>query len=90
MTGKKWFDGLPKDLQKVYIEATEEASKYGFDMEMELERQAMGKLVAGGVKVNEVDDLNEFRNKLVAFRDKYVKDKGPEFEKLYKKLLEVD
>lgn len=89
MTGKKWFDGLPKDLQKVYIEAADEASKYGFDVEMELERQAMDKLVAGGVKVNEVDDLNEFRNKLVAFRDKYVKDKGPEFEKLYKKILEV-
>lgn len=89
MTGKKWFDGLPKDLQKVFIEATEEASKYAFDMEMELERQAMDKLVAEGVKVNEVDDLNEFRKKLIAFREKYVKDKGPEFEKLYKKLLEV-
>lgn len=89
MTGKKWFDSLPKDLQEVYVEATEEASKYGFDMEMELERQAMGKLVAEGVKVNEVDDLNEFRNTLIAFRDKYVKDKGPEFERLYKKILEV-
>ena len=89
MTGKKWFDSLPKDLQKVFIEATEEASKYAFDTEMELERQAMDKLIAEGVKVNEVDDLNEFRNKLIDFREKYVKDKGAEFEKLYKKMLGV-
>jgi tripartite ATP-independent transporter DctP family solute receptor len=89
MAGKKWFKSLPKDLQAIFVESTEEASKYGFDMEMQLEKEAIDKLVAGGVKVNEVNDLNEFRKKLVAFREKYVKEKGPDFEKLYKKILEV-
>ena len=90
MTGKKWFDSLPNDLQQVFIDATEEASKYGFKMEMELGSKAVGKLVAEGVKINEVKDLNEFRNKLISFREKYVKDKGPKVEALYKKILEVD
>jgi tripartite ATP-independent transporter DctP family solute receptor len=89
MVGKKWFNSLPNDLQKLLVEATEEASNYQFEMEMKLEKEALDKLVAEGVKVNEVENINEFKDKLITFRGKYAKEKGPEFEKLYKKILEV-
>jgi len=89
MASKKWFDGLPDDLKKIVVESTEEASAYQLEMEMKLEKESLGKLVAEGVKINEVENLNEFRNALIAFREKYAKEKGPEFEKLYKKILEV-
>jgi len=89
MVSKKWFDGLPQDLKKVVVEASDEASEYGFKKEMELESQAIGKLEAGGVKVNEVKDLNEFKTTCIAFRDKYVKDNGPAYEELYKRILAV-
>lgn len=89
IAGKKWFDSLPKDLQKIFTEASEEASKYQVDLQMKLEDEAVGKLVAEGVKVNEVDNLNEFRNRLIPWREKYVKELGPNYEKFYKKILEV-
>ena len=90
IAGKKWFENLPKDLQNIFIEATEEASKYQVDMQMKLDREDMDKLVAAGVKVNEVDSLEEFRNKVIPWRDKWVKEKGPKFEKFYQKMIEVN
>lgn len=89
IAGKKWFESLPKDLQNIFIEATEEVSKYQVDMQMKLDREDMDKLVAAGVKVNEVDSLEEFRNTVIPWRDKWVKEKGPKFEKFYQKMLEV-
>lgn len=90
MICKSWFDSLPEDLQKVVVEASDEASDYGFKMEMELEKSSIDKLVAEGVKINEVEDLNEFREKCISFRDNYVKEKGPSFEKLYNMILGVE
>jgi len=90
MICKSWFDSLPEDLQKVVLEASNEASDYGMKMLMELEKSAMDKLSAEGVEVNEVEDLNEFREKCISFRDNYVKEKGPSFEKMYNKILAVE
>jgi len=90
MLCKRWFDSLPEDLQKIVLEAIDEASDYGFKMLLELEEVAINKLVAEGLEVNEVEDLNEFREKCLSFRDNYVKEKGPSFEKLYNKILAVE
>jgi len=90
MICKSWFDNLPEDLQKIVVEASDEASDYGFKMEMELEKSSIDKLVAEGTKINEVEDLNEFREKCITFRDNYVKEKGPAFEKLYNKIIGVE
>jgi len=89
MTSKNWFESLPKDLQDVVVEAMNEASDYGFETEMELEAEAIDKLVAEGVKVNEVNDLQEFVDACVAFRESYVQEKGPKFVKMYEKILSV-
>lgn len=90
MICKSWLDSLPEDLQKIVLECSDEASDYGFKMLMELEKSAIGNLVAGGVEVNEVEDLNEFREKCITFRNNYVKEKGPAFEKLYNMILAVE
>ena len=49
----------------------------------------MDKLLTEGVKVNEVEKLEEFRNKIAPWREKYLKEKGQKFEKLYQKIQEV-
>ncbi len=89
IAGKKWFESLPQDLQKIFIEATEEVSEFQIKMQDKLDKEAIGKLIAEGVKVNEVDSINEFRNKVLPWRDKWVKEKGPDFDKLYNKMLAV-
>jgi tripartite ATP-independent transporter DctP family solute receptor len=89
MANKKWYDNLPQDLQKLLLEAAEEASKYQFNIQMDQEKEAWGKVAVAGVKINEVKDIKEFSDKCVTFREKYAKEKGPKFEELYNKLLAV-
>jgi tripartite ATP-independent transporter DctP family solute receptor len=49
---KKWYDGLPQDLQKILADSAKEAVDWG-RMEQEKSRQAAGDKLAGqGVKVN--------------------------------------
>jgi tripartite ATP-independent transporter DctP family solute receptor len=90
LTNKKWFDGLPKDLQQVMVDATEEATAFQFKLQSESESKAVAALQAAGTKVNDVKDPNEFRQAAVAFREKYVKEKGPRWEKLYQLVLKVE
>jgi len=89
VTGKKWFEQLPKDLQQVFVDAVEEVSKYQVDLQAKLDREDMDKLIKEGVKVNEVESLEEFQKAVIPWRDKYVKDKGPKFETFYQKMLAV-
>ena len=89
MAGKKWFDNLPKDLQKVFIEASEEASKYQVELQKKLDKESMDKLIAAGVKVNDVNNLAEFQNLVISWRDDYVQKMGPKTVSFYKKMLEV-
>lgn len=89
IAGKKWFESLPKDLQEIFTEATEEASEFQIKMQDKLDQEAIDKLIAEKVKINEVDDLNEFRNKVLPWREKWVKSKGSGFEKIYQKMLAV-
>jgi tripartite ATP-independent transporter DctP family solute receptor len=90
LTNKNWFDSLPADLQEIVIEAADEASKYQFDLQIKSEDVSIEKLKKAGIKVNDVDDINEFRNAAIAFREQYVKDKGPKWEKLYNKMMAVE
>jgi C4-dicarboxylate-binding protein DctP len=89
VTGKKWFEQLPKDLQQVFVDAVEEVSRYQVDLQAKLDREDMDKLIKEGVKVNEVESLEEFQKAVIPWRDKYVKDKGPKFETFYQKMLAV-
>ena len=85
-----WFNTLPEDIQKIIEESTEEASDYSVGVLKELEKEAEEQLVAQGVMINEVNDLNEFRELIIAYRENYVKKGGPGFEKLYNKILEIE
>jgi TRAP-type transport system periplasmic protein len=87
---KQWFDSLPVDLQKSVEKAANEASKYQFKVQRESKVEMLAKLEEEGVKVNEVNDINEFRDTCLSFREKYVNDKGPSWIALYKKVLEIE
>jgi len=89
LTGKKWYDALPKDLQQVVNGAADEASRYQFTLQTESEGQSVKALVAAGAKLNDLKDPEEFRNAAIAFREKYVKEKGVKWETLYRKMLAV-
>jgi tripartite ATP-independent transporter DctP family solute receptor len=89
MAGKKWFDNLPKDLQAIFVQASEEASQYQVDLQKKLDKEYMDKLVAEGTKANEVESVDEFRNKVVAWRNEYVKKQGPKTVAFYEKMLQV-
>jgi len=86
---KDWYDSLPSDLQAIFDRAIQEASQYGFEVEKKLEGEAIDKLKAEGVKVNDIKDLNAFQKKCLEFRDKYVAEKGSAWEALYRKMLDV-
>ena len=90
MICKSWFDSLPEDLQKIILESMDEAAVYGAEVLIGLDKIAEERLIAEGTKINEVDDINEFREKCIAFRENWVKEHGPEFEKLYNIILAVE
>jgi tripartite ATP-independent transporter DctP family solute receptor len=90
MVNKKWYEELPSDLQKLVVNAIDEASRYQFDTQMVLQREAMDKLVADGVKVNEVASLKAFADKCIEFRSNLLKEKGPKWEELYRKITIVE
>jgi TRAP-type C4-dicarboxylate transport system substrate-binding protein len=68
----------------------EEGTKLQFTLQAESEDQTVRALKAAGAQVNDVEDINEFRKAAVAFREKYVKEKGPKWEGHYGKVLAVD
>jgi C4-dicarboxylate-binding protein DctP len=89
LTGKKWYDALPKDLQQVINEASDEASRYQFTLQAASETESVKALVSAGAKLNDLKDPEEFRKAAITFREKYVKEKGVKWETLYRKMLAV-
>jgi len=83
IVNKKWFDGLPKDLQPIVRDSIEEASDYGQKLLLAETSNVIAKMAAAGIKVNEVDDLNQFKDAVKEFKEDFVKQKGSEGIKLY-------
>jgi len=62
MINKKYFDGLPEDVQNILLEAGQEALDYERSISAELEAKAKQKFIDSGIKVHELTD--EERNEL--------------------------
>ncbi len=89
MIGKKWYEGLPKDLQEIVMKAAREAAAYQNTVDMEVQDESLKKMVSEGLIVNEVSDLKEFQTVLGSFKASYVKEKGPQWKDLYDKIVNV-
>jgi len=87
--GKKWYEGLPKDLQEIVMKSAREAAAFQNKLDMEVQEASLKKMVSEGLIVNEVSDIKEFQKVLESFKTSYVKEKGPQWKDLYDKLLSV-
>jgi tripartite ATP-independent transporter DctP family solute receptor len=89
MIRKNWFESLPKDLQEIVMKAAREAAAYQNKLDLEVQDTSLKKMVAEGLIVNDVKDINEFKSVLETFKTNYVKEKGPAWKDLYDKILAV-
>lgn len=55
LVSKKHFAELPEDVQQILIETAQETQDFVYDLAAQLEVDLLGKLEAGGIKVNTAD-----------------------------------
>jgi len=85
-TSKKWFDSLPSDLQQIFLEVGRDAEEFCIaNLEKEYIKNKNKMLKAGVVFVQL--DTTALREKMLAFRDEFMKKQGPEAYKFYKDWL---
>ena len=90
MVRKDWYEALPADLQKMVMESAREAAAFQNNLDIEAQGVSLQKMIDEGLEVNEIKDMTEFSEKLEVFKAQYVKEKGPEWENLYKKISAVE
>ncbi len=89
MFRKNWLESLPEDLKKVVVESAKQAAAYQNELDNKVQSESLQKMVAAGLKVNEVKDIGEFQKTLETFKQNYVKEKGPAWQALYEKIVAV-
>jgi len=73
IANKKWWDGLPKDIQAEMVAAGQEAEKYFLDTYIALENKAIGFLKEKGVTVVTDVDKATFGKRIQPVYDNFVK-----------------
>ena len=74
--GVKWFEALPQDYQKAIMEAAEEARAW-HDTQYDAENnEALVEMKKQGMEVNDVTDIQMFRNAVKPVYDKYASQVG--------------
>lgn len=68
---QKYFNQLPKDLQKVVTESGKEAANYEFNVETKQLNSAIKTLKQKGMKVNKISDVSGFRKKVQPLYKEY-------------------
>ena len=89
MINKTWLESLPADLRKIVVDSAREAAAYQNTLDNQVQSESLQKMVAAGAKVNEVKDVGEFVKELASFKTSYVKEKGPDWQALYEKIIAV-
>ena len=73
IANKKWWDGLPKDIQTAITEAGRDAEKYFLDAYVSLESKAIGLLKEKGVTVVTDVDKATFEKRIQPVYDTFIK-----------------
>ena len=89
MIRKDWLESLPADLKKIVLDSARQAAAYQNELDNNVQSESLKKMVAAGLKVNDVKDVNEFMKNLETFKQNYVKDKGLAWQDLYSKIIAV-
>ena len=90
MLRKDWFESLPADLQQVVTEAARQAARWQNEIDLQEQDKALEKMAAEGLKINEVQSLDAFREPLAAFKREYTRAQGPAWQDLYDKIIAVE
>ncbi|MDP1990914.1 MAG: TRAP transporter substrate-binding protein [Syntrophales bacterium] len=89
MIRKDWLESLPADLRKIVLDSARQAAAYQNELDNNVQSESLKKMVAAGLKVNDVKDVNEFMKNLETFKQGYVKEKGTAWQALYDKIIAV-
>ena len=89
LASKKWVDGLPEDLRKIFLEVSKESEQFNLqEVKVQYEQNRKKLLDAGVTWVNYEDlDLTALQPKIRAFRDRFMKAKGDKVYKFYQDWL---
>jgi len=86
LTSKKWLDSLPAELRNIFLEVCRESEEFNLaEVEKEYVKDKEKMLKAGVVFIGL--DTTDLKEKTLAFRDEYMKKKGPEVYKFYKEWI---
>ena len=85
---KQWVESLPDDLQKIVMDSARKAAAYQNEIDLKAQNESMQKLIAEGVAVNEVRDINEFRSQTAPMMDEF-KARGPEWADFITRLTSI-
>ncbi len=85
VTSKAFYESLPQDLQKIFIETIKKAEVANLEEAKKIYEKAKSKMKADGVKWYNRDDLDagNINEKLLQFRDDYMKKKDKEVYSFY-------
>ena len=92
LTSVKWLDSLPPDLREIFLEVNKESSAAQIDILNRYLKNDKQKMLDAGVTFIEYDEidkaeLQDLLERGYVFRDKYMKDKGPEVYQAYKEWI---
>jgi len=90
LIGKSWFQSLPADLQEIVMESARDAAAYQNALDMEIHEVSLQKMIDEGLKINEVNDINEFIHAVEDWKEEYVAKRGSEWIDLYEKIMAVE
>ena len=90
LTSKQWWDKLPSDLRELVDEVCRESEDINRKAVGEHYQRARQAMTSAGVTIIEKDqlDLTDLEAKARAFRDQYMRAKGPEAYAFYQKWLQ--
>lgn len=85
---KEWFESLPEDLQGIAMESARRAAAYQNQIDLEAQQESMEKMIAEGVTVNEVDNLDTFAQMTAPMLESF-RARGPEWADFIDKLVAI-
>jgi len=85
---KDWLESLPADLKKIVLDSARKAAAYQNEIGLEAQKASLQKMINEGVKVNEVKDINLFKEKVKPMLDQY-RAKGKEWSDFIDKIQAI-
>ncbi|MFH1739126.1 MAG: TRAP transporter substrate-binding protein DctP, partial [bacterium] len=86
VTSDEWLHSLPEDLRELFITVSRESEEFNMKAVLEQYQEAKETMIREGVVFVENDqiDMRELEEKVPAFREEFMKSKGPEVYRFYR------